>query len=83
MKKQKIGLCTTLLGKILWEKKLKEKEGTNPPSCWLFAQLQRPKVFKQAKVQHWDFFDDSIAFAYESSGTSSMPPFLLGLIPLI
>ena len=64
MKKQNIGLCTTLSGKILWEKKIKEKEGTNPPGCWLFAQFQSPRVFKQAKVQNWDFFDDSIAFAY-------------------
>ena len=31
MKKQKIGLCRTLSGKILWEKKINEKEGTNPP----------------------------------------------------
>ena len=82
MTKQKIGLCTTLSGQILWEKKIKEIEGTNPPSCWQFAQLQSPKVFKQEKNTTMGFYD-SIAFAYESNGTSGMPPFLLGLNPYI
>ena len=55
---------------MLFRSKTKEKEGTHLLVVDFFAQLQCPKVFKQKKVQHWDFFFyDSVAFVYESSNT--------------
>ena len=50
-------------------KKTKEKEGTHLLVVDFSHNCSAQKFLNKKKVQHWDFFYDSIAFAYESSGT--------------